>query len=136
MAAALDDLAGLDHQDQICVLDRAQAVCDDDAGASTQQPAERYLDPLLGARVDAAGRLVEDQDARVNEHRARERQQLALSLAQRAALFSEARVVALRQRLDEGVSVDRLGGGPDLGGRGAWPAVGDVVGDGPAEQES
>src|SRR4030081_1733483 len=66
VVAALDDLAGLDHQDQIGVLDRAQAVCDDDAGASTQQPAERYLDPLLGARVDTARRLVEDQDAGVS----------------------------------------------------------------------
>src|SRR5579859_5134696 len=65
MIAALGDLTGLDLQNQIGVPDRAQAVCDDDAGASSQQPAERCLDVLLGAGVDAARRLVEDQDARV-----------------------------------------------------------------------
>src|SRR5207302_9750952 len=101
----------------------------------TQQPAERYLDPLLGAGVDAARRLVEDQNARVGEHRARERKQLALSLTQRAALLREARSVALRQGYDEGVGIDRFGGGPNLRRRGARPAVGDVLGDGPAEQE-
>src|SRR5437879_6845518 len=78
VVAALDDLARLDHKDQVGVADRAQAMRDDDAGASAQQPPERCLDPLLGAGVDAARRLVEDQDARVGEHRARERQQLAL----------------------------------------------------------
>src|SRR5438128_12614214 len=97
VVAALDDLARLDHQDQVGVADRAQAMRDDDAGASAQEPAERCLDPLLGAGVDAARRLVEDQDARVGEHRARERQQLALPLTQRAALLRESRSVALRQ---------------------------------------
>jgi hypothetical protein len=42
VAAALDDLARLDDQDQIGVPDRAQAVGDDDARASTQQPPERW----------------------------------------------------------------------------------------------
>jgi transposase InsO family protein len=44
VAAALDDLARLDHQDQIRLADRAQAVREDDAGTSAQQPSERRLD--------------------------------------------------------------------------------------------
>jgi hypothetical protein len=43
VAAALDDLAGLDHQDQIGVPDRAQAVRDDNAGASTQRRPKNCL---------------------------------------------------------------------------------------------
>ena len=61
--------------------------------------------------------------------------QLALALTQCAALLREARSVALGQRLDEGMRINSFGGGADLGTRGARPAVGDVVGDGPAEQE-
>jgi hypothetical protein len=43
VAAALDDLAGLDHQDQAGVPDRAQAVRDDNAGASTQRRPKNCL---------------------------------------------------------------------------------------------
>src|SRR3954470_9388370 len=99
--AALDDAAGVDDEDQVGVADRAQAMGDDDAGAPGEQRAERALDDALGARVDVGGRLVEDEDARIGEHRARERDQLPLPLAERAAAFAEQRLVAARQRGDE-----------------------------------
>ncbi len=59
--------------------------------------SKRLLDARLGAGVDAAGRLVQDQDARVGQDRAGNRQQLALSLAQVAAPLGEHRLVTLRQ---------------------------------------
>src|SRR3712207_7503830 len=48
---------------------------------------ERALDPPLGADVDARGRLVQDQDPRIGEESARERDELALAEREaRAAL--------------------------------------------------
>ena len=46
---------------------------------AVQEPAERLLDLPLRADVDRARRLVEDQDPRVGEQRARERDELALA---------------------------------------------------------
>src|SRR5438105_11669739 len=63
----LDDPAVLEHDDQIGVADRRQAVRDHESGPAVQQPAQGALDLLLGADVDRARRLVEDQDARVGE---------------------------------------------------------------------
>ena len=68
MRAALGDAPVLHHQDQVRALDGAQAMGDDHAGAPGQQRLQRPLDGRLGARVDVAGGLVQDQDARVSQH--------------------------------------------------------------------
>ena len=68
--ALLDDRAVLEHDDQVGVADRREAVGDDERRAAVQQPSQRALDAALGADVDRARRLVEDQDARVGEERA------------------------------------------------------------------
>ena len=47
------------------------------------------LDPLLGADVDRARRLVEDQDARVGEQRAGEGDELALAEREPGAALAE-----------------------------------------------
>ena len=75
----LDDLAVLEDDDQIGIADRRQPVGDDERGAAVQEPPQRTLDLALGADVDRARRLVEDQDARIGEERAGERDQLALA---------------------------------------------------------
>ena len=54
-------------------------------------------DDLLGDRVERRRRLVEDQDRRVLEDRARDAQPLALAARQAAAGFGDLGVVALRQ---------------------------------------
>ena len=51
---------------------------DDEARAALGQAIHRPLDQKLGARVDGAGRLVQNQHRRVLEHRTRDRQQLLL----------------------------------------------------------
>ena len=56
--AALDDLAGLEHQHLVGVLDRAEPMRDHKASAPFQQLVERTLDQALGARVDAGCRLI------------------------------------------------------------------------------
>ena len=64
-----DNFAVIDHQHLIGVADRAEAVGDDKAGASLHEAQERLLDARFGACIDAAGRFVQDQDARVGTHR-------------------------------------------------------------------
>ena len=65
----------------------------------------------LGARIDAARRLVQDQDARIGEDGARDGEQLALSLAQVAGPLRKGRIVPVRQAADELVGVGQLGRG-------------------------
>ena len=67
---------------------------DDDRGAARKQPAQTLLDPPLGVQVDVGGRLVEHEDARVGDQRARERDQLALAGGQLRAALADLRVVA------------------------------------------
>ena len=64
--AVLDDLAVIDVEDLVRVLDRRQAVRDDEARAPLEQMLQAGLQRLLGARVDVARRLVQDQDTRVD----------------------------------------------------------------------
>ena len=71
-----------------------------------EQAAERALDLPLGADVDGARRLVEDQDARVGEQRARERDELALAEREPRAALAELRLVAVLEPGDELVGAD------------------------------
>ena len=69
--------------------------------AVPHQPAERVLDQALGFGVERARRLVEDQDRRVLEQRARDRDALALAAREQRAAFADLAVEALRHALDE-----------------------------------
>ena len=53
--------------------------------ASLEHPVDRLLDLVLGGAVDGAGRIVQDQDARVGEQRAGNGQPLALPAGERHA---------------------------------------------------
>ena len=99
------------------------------------QRVHRLLDLHLGAGVDRAGRLVEDEDRRLGEEGAGDRQQLLLAGADVVALLVDQRVVAVGQRVHEAVDV----ASPCAAARisllgGAGLAVGDVVADRAAEQ--
>ena len=71
---------------------------DHERRAADHQPVERVEDDRFGLRVDRRGRLVEDQDRRVLEERARDRDPLPLAAGQLRAALAEQRVVPLRQR--------------------------------------
>jgi len=114
MCTALDDLAGLEYEHLVGVPDRAQPMSDDETGPIAQQALQRALDQSLGARVDAGGRFVQDQDARIGQRSAGDRQQLPLSLTQPGAALAQFRLISLRQTLDEGMGIGQLGGGDDL----------------------
>ena len=72
---------------------------------------QRLLHQPLRFRVERARRLVEQQDRRVLEDGARERQALALAARKPQAAVADLGVVALRLRHDEVVGGGRLGRG-------------------------
>ncbi len=63
--------------------------------------AQAEPDPRLGGRVDGGGCVVEDEHARVDRERTRDRDPLALAARERDAALADDGVVALRQPLDE-----------------------------------
>ena len=63
--------------------------------------ASARADLVLLRGVDRGGGVVEDQDTRVGEDRAGDRQPLALATRQREAVLAEQRVVAVGQLADE-----------------------------------
>ena len=85
------------------------------------------LQRLLGTRVDIRRGLVEDQDARVGEQHARERDELALARGQGRAALLHHGVVAVWQFHDEFVRMHGLGSGHDLLVGGVQFAVADVL---------
>ncbi len=67
--AALDDLAVVDHQHLVGIADGGKPVGDHEAGAAFHQAQQGFLQVFLGARIDVAGGLVQDQDIRVGQDR-------------------------------------------------------------------
>jgi hypothetical protein len=135
VGALLGDAAVLEHDDAPGLADRREAVGDHDRGAPGEQAAQAGFDAALGVQVDVGGGLVEDQDARVGDQRAGERDQLALAGGELRAALADLGVVAVRQLGDELLGADRRGGGADLLVLGVGAAEGDVLAHGAREQE-
>ncbi len=114
VAALLHDFAVVDHHHVVGIADGAQAVGNHKTGSALHQAQQRFLDARLGARVHAAGGLIQDQDGRVGQDGAGDRQQLALSLAQVAGAFCEQGLVTLRQLADKVIGIRQFGRVDDL----------------------
>src|SRR6266508_1279147 len=123
----LDDFAILNDNDLVCISDRRQAVSNDETGASFHQAQQSFLDARLGARVYAGGGFVEDEDARVRQDGAGDRQQLALSLAEVAGTLGKFGLVALWQLADEVIGVREFRGFDAFLIRRGKPTVADVL---------
>ena len=94
MRAALDDAAVFHQQNQIRAADRRQPVRDHERRAAREQLRHRSLDQLLALRVEIARGLVENQDLRRGQDRARDREPLLLAARQLDAALADERVVA------------------------------------------
>ena len=118
MGALFDDLAHIEHVDQVGMGDRRQPVRDDDRGLVPGQPRQSALDPVLGALVQRRGRFVQQQDRGGTQERARDRDPLLLPARQLRPLGAKRHVAA---RPDQFGNLGGLGGGPDffVGGLGA-----------------
>ena len=85
LRAARGDPPVVEDDDLVGERDRRQAVGDDDRRPAAHDLAQPGADPRLGRRVDRGGRVVEDEDARVDEQRPRDRDALALAARERDA---------------------------------------------------
>ena len=104
------------------------------------RPAHRVFSASCTARSDSeverGGRFVEQDDRRILEERARDRDALALAAGKLHAALAARAVVGALEAEDELVRMRGLGGGDDFLVAGARPAHGDVLADRPLEQES
>ena len=57
MGSRFDDLAGVEHDDAIRILDRGKPVRDDEDGAPLQQMLDRVLDEPLRLRIASSRSL-------------------------------------------------------------------------------
>jgi len=89
----------------------------------------------LAVAVQARRGLVQDQDARVRQDRARDCDALALAAGEPDAALADHRVVFQLERVNELVAVRDAAHFAHLLHRGVRLAVADVVGDRPVEQE-
>ena len=106
--------------------DRREPVRDDDRRAVGEQRLQPHLHERLPRDVQRAGRLVQDQQRRVGQERARERHQLALPGRQPDAALVGLGVVPVGHPRDEVVHADRARGRLDLLGRRSGLAERDV----------
>ncbi len=108
---------------------------DDDGGAPFAQCFETRLNMLLGDVVHRRGGLVQDEQRRILEEGARDRQALALSAGKPHAFLAHLRIEPPRQIVDELHGVSRPRGVDDrLPARRGERAVGDIGGHGVVEQ--
>ena len=134
MGAAFRQLALVEHEDRVGVGNGREAVRDRDRGAVGRHGVERGEDVLLGAGVERAGRLVEQQDRRVLDEGPRDRDALLLAARELEPALAHLGGEALRQALDQrhqGRGARCVG---DVGLARPVAAIGDVVADGVVEQ--
>ena len=122
----LDDAAPLHHHDAVARQHGREPVRDHQRGAVAHQFFQRGLHQRLALRVERRGGLVEQQERRVAQDRARDRDALALAAGQRHAALAELRLEAARQPVDEFAGVRQVGGALDLGIAGVGPAEPDI----------
>lgn len=72
MRSLFADLAVMQHDDAIGVLNRREPVGDDERSPIAHHALNRFLNELFGLRVYRAGCFVEDEDGRI-ERQARAR---------------------------------------------------------------
>ena len=90
---------------------------------------------MPGLGIEVGGRLVQDQDGRVANHRSRNGDPLTLAAGKTAALLADDRVISVRERRDEVMRIGSRGRADDLFVGRVRPAVGDVLAHGRIEDQ-
>src|SRR5882762_10884262 len=127
VGALLRDTAILQDDDLVGIADGAQAVSNGDDGAPLHEAFERLHHQPLRLGVERRSGLVEDEDGRVADDRARDADALPLATGERLASFAQQGVVTLGHPDDEPVRVRELCGLDDLFVARLGPAVSDVL---------
>ena len=98
MAALFDDAPLVEDENTVGADHARQAMRQDQGRAPGRQAVDRLLDHRLVFGIDRGQRLVEDQDRRIAQQGAGDRQPLALTAGQHDAALADHRLVALRQQ--------------------------------------
>ena len=99
---------------------------DDERRPAHHQPVERRLHNLFALRIEGAGGLVQNQDARVLQYSPGDGDALPLAAGKHQPPFPDLRVIALGQLHDELMGVGVFGRRLDFLVRGVQPAVTDI----------
>ena len=102
MGALLAQASFVEDENAVGILDGAQAVRDDNRGASGEQPVQGFANHHFGFCIDAGGGFVEDQEVRIMRQGAGEAHELALADGKRGAALGDQRVQALGQAIEKG----------------------------------
>ena len=86
------------QQNLIGPLHRAQPVGDDKRRAPFHQPIQRLLNEMFRVRIHTGRGVIQDEDARIGDQRAGNRQALFLPARKRDATFADIGVVAFGHR--------------------------------------
>ena len=97
--AVFEDLAILEDYDLVGAQNGRQPVSDDDGRPPLQQPVDGVFQQTLGCRVEARGRLVEDDQAGVLEIDPSKSQELGFAGREALPSCPQFGVQAIRQRL-------------------------------------
>ncbi len=109
---------------------------DEQRRAAPGDAVDGPLNLVFGGAVDRARRVVQDQDTRVGQQRARNRKPLPLSTGKRDALFADDGRVAVSKVADKAVGLRGFGGSRDGFRRSVTDAESDVTRDRPREQKN
>ncbi len=126
VGALLDDAALIHHHDAVAGQHSGEPVGDHQRGAVAHQFLQRGLHQGLALRIERRGGLVEQQQRRVAQDSARDRDALALAAGQRDAALAELGLKAAGQPADEFGGMGEIGGTLDFGVGGVGPAEADV----------
>src|SRR5262249_30345799 len=130
----VDDAAASDGDDAVGAADGGEPVGDDQDGAALPDASHVVLDDPLAFIVERARGLIEDQDARVGDECAGNRDALALAAGQARAPLAHHGVVALGELQNELVRAGKLRRGHDVFGRRPWIGKCNVVPNRPVEK--
>ena len=136
MVATFDKSTGIEDEDRVGRFRCRQSVGDGDRCAARRETFDGAPDLDLECRVDGRGRFVEDEQIRIRDPRADDRDQLPLSRRKVAAALTHAGSDPPGQRLDpvEQLEVGDCYANPIVTNTG--PPVPDVVGNGAIEEET
>src|SRR5260221_8454963 len=98
VGAVFDKAAAVDGDDAVAAADGREPMRDDEHRSPPRNLLHALLDDALALVIERARRLVENEDARIGDERARDRQPLLLAAREAAAALADDRVVAARRR--------------------------------------
>src|SRR5258707_2994232 len=101
MSALFAQLAFMENQNAVRVLNRAQAMRNDERRPARKQPIERLANQHLGLRVHARRRFIQNQKAWIMCKRPREVDELSLADRESRPTLVDGRVHAVRKRVNK-----------------------------------